>query len=151
MSGAWERDPLSVHYDAIAWTTMLRAIRAGRRGAAIRIWIASPSREFRAAELAKDKAGLTKHERAFSRAMHHINNSNGGGPRSSQERIQRLYALKGLVPVSDPLPQRPGVMVRQIRVRIFLRSQARNVTGDKSYVDNLDLRHWQTPGGEQTG
>ena len=145
----WERDPLSVHYDPIAWQTMLRAIRAGRRGAAIRIWIASPTAEFRPAALAKDKAGLTKHERAFSRAMHHINNSNGGGPRSSQERIDRLYALKGLVPVSEPLPQRPGVMVRQLRIRIFLRKDARNVTGAKSYVDNYELRHWQ--GGEETG
>ena len=146
----WERDPLSVHYDAVAWSTMLRAIRAGRRGAAVRIWIASPTAEFSRAALARDKAGLTKHERAFSRALHLINNSNGGGARSSTERIERLYALKGLVVVAGPLPQRPGVMVRQLRVRIFLRSEARTVRdSSKSYTDNYELRHWQ--GGEQTG
>lgn len=133
--GKWERDPLSVLYDDIAWQVMLRAIRAGRRGAAVRIWIASPRAEYSRL----DGGGYTAHERAFTRACYHLLT----GPRSSDERPVREYALKKPAVVAGPVTSRQGVMARQLRLRVWPQAQARHVTGEKSYIDNLELRHWQ--------
>ena len=62
------RDPLSVHYDGYVRMVMIRAVRASRNRQGVRVWVASPRREFRY----PDPRGLTRHERAFTRSAYYL-------------------------------------------------------------------------------
>ncbi len=64
-----QRDPLSVAYDTYAHRMLMRARRKHQSGSPgwTYVWIASPGHEVRNL----DAGGLTRHERAFRRALYY--------------------------------------------------------------------------------
>ena len=62
------RDPLSVNYDGVVHTLVLRAIYAQRNRRGVQAFVSSPRGEFRNL----DRGGRTKHERAFTRSCYYL-------------------------------------------------------------------------------
>jgi len=134
------RDPLSVHYDGYVRVIMIRAIRASRDGKGVRVWIASPRREYSR----PDPKGLTRHERAFSRSSYYLiyrvpmnEYLKGGDPPA--------WSLK-LTWTDEIRPSSGGRMARGANIRIFERGRAR-VRRGRSYVGDPSLRSMPTEDG----
>ena len=126
----YERDPLSVRYDAAAFQALMRAGKASKSNRGVRVWIASSSRELRS----RDAGGRTAHERAFSRAAYY--------------RVWRVPLNAGQVPEwslklswgddSDLRASSGGRMARPVTVRLWPRAKAR-VRGER-WTDNPSLQ-----------
>ena len=109
------RDPLSWHYDGYVRNVMIRAIRAGRNGRSVRVYIASPRASFRSV----DAGGRTRHERAFTRSVFYL--------------MWRTPINAGTVPEwsvkmswGDEVQSSSGNrLARPVTIRVFPRSQAR--------------------------
>jgi len=134
------RDPLSVHYDGYVRVIMIRAARASRNDKGVRVWIASPRREF----AHPDPRGLTRHERAFSRSAYYL-----------IFRVpMNLYRLGGDPPewslkltwTDEIRPSSGGRMARGANIRLFPRGQAR-VRRGASYIEDESLRSMPTDEG----
>jgi len=118
------RDPLSWHYDGYVRQVMIRAIRAGRGGKSVRVYIASPRSSFRAV----DAGGRTAHERAFTRSVYYL--------------MWRVPLNAGAVPDwsvkvtwGDEVRASSGNrLARPAVIRVWPRSQAR-VRGEKWTAD----------------
>ena len=95
----YQRDPLSVRYDAAAAALIDRAIAFP--GKTVLGTIESPPRD------PVDEGGLTRHERAFQRALYH----------DSRIRKPRKAGGEWSMPMPDWLP-RTG-RTRLVRVRVF--------------------------------
>ena len=120
-----QRDPVSVRYDSHVRQVMIRAIRASKNGAGVRVWIASPRAEFRHL----DPRGRTVHERAFTRSVYFL-----------MWRVP-VYHYNAVPDWSVKLTwgdelkdSGRGRRARPVTVRVWPRSQAR-VRG-KSWRDN---------------
>ena len=112
---SYQRDPLSVRYDAAAHQVLIRAIRASRNGQGVTLWIASTRGELRN----PDAGGRSAHERAFSRsAYYHV----------FRNPINRgeipAWSLK-LTWGAELRPSGQGRLARPVRVRVWPRAQAR--------------------------
>ena len=127
----YARDPLSERYDDIAWPLLLRAIRASRTSRGIRVWIASPTAEFRHL----DEGGYTRHERAFIRSCYWL----VGPPWPKPTRPQAMWSLKQQI-VAGPVPSMRGTRARQIRLRIWPRSQARVAPRGQAWTEDERLQ-----------
>jgi len=111
----YARDPLSWHYDGYVRQVMIRAIRAGRAGRGVRVYVASPRSSFRSA----DAGGRTKHERAFTRSVYYL--------------MWRTPINAGTVPEwsvkmswGDEVRASSGNrLARPVTIRVWPRSQAR--------------------------
>ena len=122
------RDPLSWHYDGYVRQVMIRAIRAGRTGRGVRVYVASPRSSFRSV----DAGGRTKHERAFTRSVYYL--------------MWRTPINAGAVPEwsvkmswGDEVRASSGNrLARPVTIRVWPRSQAR-VRGE-SWAKNDELR-----------
>ena len=129
-----QRDPLSVRYDAAARRVLLASIRkqqSGRPGWTY-IWVASPGREVR--DL--DPGGLTRHERAFRRALFYPVVQI---PR--RQGIPQQWSLR--TEMVDGFERRGSRYGRRCRVRIYrygsgYRKVSRNPAS--SYVNDPRLR-----------
>jgi hypothetical protein len=138
---AAERDPLSVNYDGYVRQVMIRAARASRDRRSVKVWIASPRRDFR--EL--DRGGLTRHERAFQRSAYYLIFRT---PLNLGEVPE--WSLKRTWGLAEFRPSSGGRLARPVTIRLFPRSQAR-VRGS-SWVDNPELRsHLGADGERVTG
>lgn len=133
----FQRDPLSVEYDAAAREAISRAIaRARRAGRNSRIprWVdvvvTSPP-------LAPREGGLSRDERAFQRAMYH------------DQRVHKPRRDTGDWSL-DVDWQPAGLTRRTARIRVFREAsgKAHIAAGPKrlSYIENPELRSgWGTP------
>ena len=109
------RDPLSWHYDGYVRNVMIRAIRAGRNGRSVRVYVASPRSSFRST----DEGGRTRHERAFTRSVYYL--------------MWRTPINAGSVPEwsvkmswGDEVQSSSGNrLARPVTIRVWPRSQAR--------------------------
>lgn len=95
---AYERDPLSVRYDAMAARFLARAAaRPGRwvfedvkrptPGPRTAAWL----REHGIMLSGADSGGLAAHERAFQRSLYWVHNGGGGGARNPGWSLQREW------------------------------------------------------------
>jgi hypothetical protein len=117
------RDPLSTAYDAYWRGIAIRAIRSGRT---LRVWVASPSGEFRH----PDPKGRTRHERAFTRSGYYLL---WRAPINAGEIP--AYSLKlTWGPDDERQPSGTGRIARWCNVRVFPRSSAR-VRGERWNTD----------------
>jgi hypothetical protein len=135
---AAERDPLSVYYDGYVWEVMRRAGAAGRHGRSVRVWIASPRREFQTL----DKGGLTRHERAFQRSAYYLIFRTPINAKQVPE-----FSLKRTWSLGEFRPSSGGRLARPVTIRLFPRSQAK-VRG-RSWVDDPGMRSYIGEGGER--
>jgi hypothetical protein len=108
------RDPLSVHYDGVVSSLMLRAGRAAGQRRGVLAWIASPRGEF----AHPDRGGRTAHERAFTRSAYWLIFKNGGNPGESGWSLKLTWGDE--LRVSSR-----GRLARPVVVRLFPRGQAR--------------------------
>jgi len=136
------RDPLSVHYDGYVRVIMIRAARASRNGKGVRVWIASPRGEFSH----PDPRGLTRHERAFSRAAYYLifrvpmnQYKLGGDPPQWSLKLRWTNEIR---------PSSGGRMARGANIRLFPRGQAR-VRRGASYIEDAGLRSMPTDEGDR--
>ena len=109
----YERDPLSIRYDATARQAVMRAISAGRNRRGVQVWVASTTRELGS----PDAGGRTAHERAFTRAAYYLvwrAPINAG-------RIPDWSLKLTWGPDSALQPSSAGRMARPVRLRIFPR------------------------------
>ncbi len=103
------RDPLSVAYDRTARRVLLAAIARHRAGGGtVQIWVASPGHEVRRL----DAGGLTRHERAFRRALYYPVVQT---PRRNQ--TGQVWSLRVWPP--GPFERRGGRYGRYHRVRLY--------------------------------
>ena len=138
----YRRDPLSVHFDGYVRVIMIRAVRAAANERGVRVWIASPRREF----AHPDARGLTRHERAFSRSAYYLmfrvpmnEFMRGGEPPA--------WSLK-LTWTDEIRPSSGGRMARGANIRVFTRGRAR-VRRGASYVQDPALRSVPGDDGER--
>ena len=111
----FDRDPLSVRYDAAAFNAVMRAIRASKNGQGVQVWVASTRGELRN----PDAGGRSAHERAFTRSAYYL---------VFRAPINRreipAWSLK-LTWGDELRPSGQGRMARPVRVRVWPRRQAR--------------------------
>ena len=113
----FQRDPLSVRYDATARQALGRAMRASRAGRGVQVWVASTRGELRD----PDSGGRSRHERAFSRAAYY--------------EVWRRPINAGAIPTwslkltwgtdAELRPSAAGKLARPARLRLFPRSGPR--------------------------
>lgn len=112
---AYQRDPLSWHYDGYVRQVMIRAVRAGRGGRAVRVYIASPRAAFRS----PDAGGRTAHERAFIRSVYYLM---WRTPLSAG--VSPEWSVK-ITPGDELRPSAAGRLARPFTIRVWPRAQAR--------------------------
>jgi hypothetical protein len=109
------RDPLSWHYDGYVREVMRRAVRAGRDGRGVRVYIASTRAEIRN----PDEGGRTRHERAFTRSVYYLMWRAPINAKTIPE-----YSVK--MTWGDEVQASSGNRVaRPVTIRVWPRSQAR--------------------------
>ena len=119
------RDPLSVNYDGVVHTLVLRAIYASRSRRGVQAWVASPRGEYRAV----DRGGRTKHERAFTRSAYYLVWRQYINDKTDPPWSLRLTWGED----ADLRPSSRGRLARPVVLRVWPRSQAR-VSGPR-WVD----------------
>ena len=133
----YERDPLSIRYDATARQSVMRAIAAGRRGRGVQVWVASGRGE------AADAGGRTPHERAFSRAAYYLvwrAPINAG--RIPDWSLKLIWGPDSAMEASSH-----GRMARPVRLRVWPRGGAKGgrefayaMPAARQWARNEDLR-----------
>lgn len=126
----YQRDPLSVRYDAAARQAVLRAARASRSNSGVRVWIASSASERRN----PDAGGRTAHERAFSRSAYYLVFR---APINRKEVPQWSLKLTWGND-SDLRASSEGRMARPVTLRLFPRWQAK--PRGPRWTDNPELQ-----------
>ena len=135
------RDPLSVRMDTQAWRVLMRARRKHRDQdyGWLRVWVPSPARELR--DL--DPGGLTRHERAFRRALYYP-------VVQAPRRLGQPQVWSLRTEMVDGFVNRRGRWGRWCRVRLYrYGSGYRKAAGSPrtSYVNNPELRSHIGDGG----
>ena len=134
------RDPLSVQMDRQAWRALMAARRKHREGGGwVRVWVPSPARDLRAL----DPGGLTRHERAFRRALYYP-------VVQAPRRLGQAQVWSLRTEMVDGFVNRRGRWGRWCRVRLYrYGSGYRKVASSPrtSYVHDPSLRSQIGDGG----
>ena len=138
------RDPLSVPMSAApngtAWRALMRARRKHREGGGwIRVWVPSPAHELRRL----DPGGLTRHERAFRRALYYP-------VVQAPRRLGQAQVWSLRTEMVDGFVNRRGRWGRWCRIRLYrYGSGYRKAAGSPStsYVNDPSLRSTIGEGG----